>query len=198
MAELPEILARRALDYGGRFKVERLDLRFSNGVERTYERMPVRSTGAVVVAAMLDRDTLVLIREYACGPHRYELGLVKGRIDEGETAEEAAVRELKEEAGYGARKITMVRSMTIAPAYMEHEAWLVLAEDLYPERLPGDEPEELEVVPWRLDDLDQLILRKDCSEGRSIAGMFIVREFLAMRDKGLLPDDAPLAQSVEL
>ncbi|HET9049555.1 MAG TPA: ADP compounds hydrolase NudE [Chiayiivirga sp.] len=196
MAELPKILARRSLDYGGRFKVEQVDLRFSNGVERTYERMPTRGHGAVVVAAMKDADTLLLIREYACGLHRYELGLVKGRIDRGETPEQAAVRELKEEAGFGARSITVLRAMTVAPTYMEHQAWLVLAEDLYPQRLPGDEPEELEVIPWRLNQLDQLILREDCSEGRSVAAMFIVREFLALRAAGRLPPDAPRAQVV--
>jgi hypothetical protein len=52
---------------------------------------------------------------------------------------------------------------------MSHQTHLVLARDLYEERLPGDEPEELEVVPWKLDALDQLILREDFSEGRSIA-----------------------------
>ena len=44
--------------------------------------------------------------------------------------------------------------------------------------LAGDEPEELEVVPWKLDDIDQLILREDFSEGRSIAALFIAREWL--------------------
>ena len=57
----------------------------------------------------------------------------------------------------------------------------MLAEDLYPERLPGDEPEELEVVPWKLDALHELVLREDFSEGRSIAGLFVVREVLAQR-----------------
>jgi ADP-ribose diphosphatase len=61
---------------------------------------------------------------------------------------------------------------------MSHQAQLVIARDLYPERLPGDEPEELEVVPWKLDALDQLILREDFSEGRSIAALFVVREWL--------------------
>lgn len=37
--------------------------------------------------------------------------------------------------------------MTLAPTYMSHLSHLVVARDLYPERLVGDEPEELEVVP---------------------------------------------------
>lgn len=196
MPELPEILDRRELDFGGRFHVEKLDLRFSNGVERTYERMAPRGRGAVVVVAMRDPETLLLVREYACGAHRYELGLVKGRIDPGENAEQAAVRELKEEAGFGARRVTVLRALTLAPSYMGHQTWLVLAEGLYPERLPGDEPEELEVIPWRLDQLDRLMLREDCSEGRSLAAMFIAREFLGLRERGQLPQDAPQAQDV--
>ena len=59
----------------------------------------------VAVVPMLDDDTVLLIREYAAGVHRYELGLVKGRIDAGETSLQAADRELKEEAGYGARSL---------------------------------------------------------------------------------------------
>jgi len=196
MPKLPEILGRRTLDYGGRFQIERLDLRFSNGAERTFERMMPRGHGAVVVAALQDDDTLLLVREYACAVNRYELGLVKGRVDPGESLETAAVRELKEEAGFGARRITVLREMTLVPAYMPYQSWLVLAEDLYPERLPGDEPEELELVPWKLSELDALMLREDCSDGRSLAAAFIVREFLRQRAAGRLPADAPRAREV--
>ena len=103
---------------------------------------------------------------------------MKGRIDAGETPLQAADRELKEEAGYGARELTVLRALTLAPSYMSHETSLVLARDLYPERLPGDEPEPPEVVPWRLDRLHELILREDFSEGRSIAALFIAREWM--------------------
>ena len=61
---------------------------------------------------------------------------------------------------------------------MSHQTHVVLARDLYPQRLPGDEPEELELVPWKLADLGQLILQDDFSEGRSIAALFMVREWL--------------------
>lgn len=180
MPELPKIHSSQILEFG-RFKVEKLDLEFSNGARRIYERMPARGHGAVIVAPMADPDTLLLIREYACGVHRYELGLVKGRIDAGETIEQAAERELKEEAGFGARRLTVLRALTLAPTYMSHQTWLVLAEDLYPEKLEGDEPEELEVIPWKLDELHRLMLDEHCSEGRSLAAMFITREYVRQR-----------------
>lgn len=162
----------------GPYRLEKLDLEFGNGERRLYERLHGRGHGAVAVVPMLDADTVLLVREYAAGVHRYELGLVKGRMDEGETPEQAADRELMEEAGYGARNLVVLRSLTQAPLYMSHSTHLVIARDLYPKRLIGDEPEELEVVPWRLDRLHELILREEFSEGRSIAALFIAREWL--------------------
>jgi len=162
----------------GPYRMERLDLEFSNGERRRYERLHGRGHGAVVVVPMLDDDTVLLVREYAAGVHRYELGLVRGRIDEGESPEQAADRELQEEAGYGARSLHVLRSLSLAPSYMSHQTHLIIARELYPQRLPGDEPEELEVVPWRLDALHELVLREEFSEGRAIAALFIAREWL--------------------
>jgi ADP-ribose diphosphatase len=168
----------------GPYRLEHMDIEFGNGERRRYERLHGRGHGAVVVVPMLDDDTVLLVREYAAGVHRYELGLVKGRIDAGETPVEAANRELKEEAGYGAERLDVLRALTLAPTYMSHQTHLVLARSLYPERLPGDEPEELEVVPWKFDRLHELILREDFSEGRSIAALFIVRDWLAHHAAG--------------
>lgn len=172
---LPTIHHRETQDLGGSRR-EWLDLEFGNGERRRYHRILSPGHGSVIIAAMPEPGVVLLVREYAAGTHRYELGLPKGRMDAGETVLDAANRELKEEVGMGARKLTLVREITTAPTYMDHRIHLVLAEDLYPERLPGDEPEELEVVPWRLDALHELMLREDCSEGRSIAALFIVRE----------------------
>lgn len=180
MPKLPIIHAREEVE-SGPYRRETLDLEFSNGERRRYERLISRGHGAVMIAAIPAPGTVLLIREYAAGVHRYELGLPKGRMDAGEDILDAANRELKEETGFGARKLTRLRSITLAPTYMTHEIHLVLAEDLYPERLPGDEPEELEVLHWKLDELDQLVLREDCSEGRSLAGLFVVREVLKAR-----------------
>jgi ADP-ribose diphosphatase len=178
MSKLPTIHATEEQDIGP-YRIERLDLEFSNGERRRYERLNSRGHGAVIIAAIPQPDTILLIREYAAGKHRYELGLPKGRMDAGETILEAANRELKEEVGFGARKLTHLRSITLAPTYMSHEIHLVVAEDLYEEKLAGDEPEPLEVVPWKFEQLHELMLLENCSEGRSLAAMFIVREWLA-------------------
>jgi ADP-ribose diphosphatase len=61
---------------------------------------------------------------------------------------------------------------------MTHLTKVILARDLYPRRMPGDEPEELEVVPWPLTDIDALVDREDFSEARSLAALYLTRDRL--------------------
>ncbi|WP_376697378.1 ADP compounds hydrolase NudE [Wenzhouxiangella sp. EGI_FJ10305] len=176
---LPVIHDRRERRPADLFRVEQLDLEFSNGERRTYERLISRGVGAVIVVAMPDDDHVLLIREYACGVHRYELGLPKGRLEAGESYTEGANRELQEECGFGARSLTELGHLTLAPGYMTHRTHVILARDLYESRLPGDEPEDIEVVEWPMNDLVSLIRREDCTEGRSIAALYMARDMLA-------------------
>lgn len=178
---VPEIKAVRTVAKSRFFRIEEMDLRFGNGVERTYERLPGSGRAAVMVVAINDADELLLIREYAAGFHELQLTLVKGAVDTGESLEEAANRELKEEVGFGARKIEFIKKLNLAPGHMGFTINLLLARDLYPERLPGDEPEPPEVVAWPLARLDELILSDDFREARAIAGLFLVRHHLQAR-----------------
>ena len=180
MSQEPKILNRKIVAQSRLFRIESLDLEFSNGATRQYERLMrgSGSNGAVLIVPMLDQQTVLLIREYSGGVERYELGLAKGKIDAGETALEAANRELKEEVGYGANNLQQISSFSIAPSYMEHMTEIILAQNLYPEKLPGDEPEELEVVPWKLDNLTELVNSGQCTEARSIAALYMVRDYL--------------------
>src|SRR5574337_56607 len=181
MRKLPTIHATRDVTRSRLLRVEQIDLEFSNGARRTYERLKGTGPGAVIMVPMLDEETVLLVREYGGGVGRYELGLPKGRLDRDETAEQGAERELKEEIGYGARKLTILHRLSLSPAYMTHMAHVVLAQDLYPEKLPGDEPEELDVVPWKMSELHTLLGRDDVTDGRSIAALFMTREYLAGR-----------------
>jgi len=179
MAEKPKIFNKKIIAETRLFRIESMDVRFSNGVQRRYERLArSRPTGVVLIVPMLDQETVLLIREYSAGVDRYELGLPKGKIDDGESVLVAANRELKEEVGYGALKMHYLTSLSIAPSYLEHMIDIVVAQDLYEERLQGDEPEELEVVPWRLDNIQGLLATGECTEARSIAALYMVADYL--------------------
>lgn len=182
MTVKPEILKVTKTAKSRLFQVEELELRFSNGVERTYERLASRGHGAVMIVAIDDQQRVVLIREYAGGIEDYTLTLPKGLIDPGENAVIAANRELKEEAGFGAHKLTPLKDMTAAPNYMGHKLTAVLAQDLYPCSLEGDEPEPLEVIHWPLSDIDSLVMQEEFTEGRAIAALYIARHFLEKDD----------------
>lgn len=176
--KLPRIHQRRIEPAGDRIRFELLDLEFSNGATRTYSRMQTHGLGSVIVVPMLDDDTVLLAREYACGLHHYELGLPKGRLEKGESIPDGANREMKEEIGYGARELVELKALSLAPAYMTHVTHVVLARKLYTEKLEGDEPEELDVLPWPISNLDELVRRGDCTEGRSIAALYIARDYV--------------------
>jgi ADP-ribose diphosphatase len=178
MQDKPTILNRQTLARTRLFHIEQLDLRFTNGVETRFERLLGSPQGAVLIVPLLDDDTVLMIREYAAGIDRYELTLPKGRIESGEELLTAANREIMEEVGYGSNQLHHLTSFSLAPGYVGHFTHVVIARDLYPHKTEGDEPEPLEVIPWRLSDLPQLLLRDDCTEARSIAALFMTREYL--------------------
>jgi len=178
MPPKPTILNSHTLARTRLFHIEQIDLRFANGVETRYERLLGSPQGAVLIVPMLDDDTFLLVREYAAGIERYELSLPKGRIEEGEELLAAANREITEEVGYAANELCHLTSLSLAPGYLGHFTHVVLARDLYEQRCEGDEPEPLEVVPWRMSELHTLLSREDCTEARSIAALFMAREYL--------------------
>ncbi|WP_041595173.1 ADP compounds hydrolase NudE [Halorhodospira halophila] len=177
----PETLHRSTVARSRLFRIEAVGLRFGNGVEVEYERLGGSAAGAVLVVPVTARGEVLLIREYAAGTECYELGLPKGRVEPGEDPLRAANRELMEEVGYGAEALTVLRSVTLAPAYFSHRTQLILAEGLFEHRLPGDEPEPIEVVPWPLGELERLLGQSDLTEARSITALYLARDHLAGR-----------------
>ncbi len=88
----------------------------------------------------------------------------------------AANRELMEECGFGAHRLEPLVELTLAPNYMCHRMQVMLATDLYPRRLPGDEPEPLIVETHAIDEIGSLLARDDFHEARAIAALFIARD----------------------
>lgn len=175
----PEILATSVVAKSRLFTIESLDLRFSNGEERTYERMKPSNRGGVMIVPVTTQGDLLLIREYCAGTERYELGFPKGLIDPGENPQQAGNRELKEEIGMGANHWTPLKQVVLAPSYFSSTMTLFLAQDLYAERLVGDEPEELEIVRWPLQQAEELLTHLDFSEARCITALMLALRVLA-------------------
>ena len=181
---LPEIIATETLATTRFFKIEALDLRFSNGVERRYERLPAGGAEGVIVVAINARDELLLIREYAAGFHEMLLTLPKGLVEAHESLEAAASRELAEEVGFGAKRTELVKRLTLAPGHMGFAINVVFATDLYAHQLQGDEPEPIELVPWPLQRLDELLHSDEFCEARAIAALSLCRPLFSQHLKG--------------
>lgn len=174
----PEILETRIIAKSRYFAVEQVRLRFSNGEERLYERLMEWEARSVMIVAFRPPDTILLIREYACGIDQHSLTLPTGMVEPRETDLEAANRELQEEAGLAAGRIRELGVLTLAPGHLCHKITVLLAEELYAQRLPGDEPEAIEVIPVRLGDFDRLIQSGEINEARAIAAVCMARNHL--------------------
>lgn len=179
---LPQVSNRKVTQASRIFRVESMDLVFSNGTKANYERI-VGGRGAVM-AVPFDGSHFYLSVEYCGGIMEYALGLVKGKIDADETPEQAVVRELEEEIGYGAKKITLLKhSMTVAPGMLELRMFPFLCEDLFTCERAGDEPEPINVIKLTPSEVRELIFDPSSVlvEGRTIASLC-----LALRKLGAL------------
>ncbi|MBX6315093.1 MAG: NUDIX hydrolase [Isosphaeraceae bacterium] len=142
--------AGRRLIYKGR-KIDLALQEVALGDGTIAPREVVIHRGAVALVAMVDRDHVCLVRNerYAVGETLLEVPA--GTLDPTETPEQTAERELREETGYQAGRITKVAEWWVSPGVMTERMYLYLCEDLRPGP-PAHQPDErLEpvVVPWR-------------------------------------------------
>ena len=159
--KLPAVANRREHQASRLFRIETMDLTFSNGTKATYERI-CGGRGAVM-AVPFDGSHFYLTVEYCGGTMNYGLGLVKGKIDAGETPEQAVVRELE----------LLKHEMTVAPGMLSLKMYPFLCEDLFECVQEGDEPEPIDLVKLTVPELKELIFAPDSVlvEGRTIAAL---------------------------
>ena len=172
----PLIRRRQELARTRIFRIDELELEFGNGRLARFEVLRSAERASVLIVPLLDPRTVLLVREYAAAYDRYELGFPKGLLEADEDMLEGANRELMEEVGHSSRDLQYLRTVTLAPGYVDHQTHIILARDLSCASLPGDEPEELEAIPWPLDQAEQLLQRNDFTEARSIAALFLIRD----------------------
>lgn len=106
---------------------------------------------SVSVVAHLEGE-LVMVRQYRPVIEEYCLEVPTGMVEEGESPEEAAVRELAEETGYRPGSTELLTTTHVANGVLRHQRSVVYATDLEPGEQSLDENEFLEVLEMPVED----------------------------------------------
>ena len=75
-------------------------------------------------------QNFLMVKQWRHGENKLSVEFPGGVIDKGETPEEAAVRELEEETGYKAGKLTKIGCVNPNPALFNNKVHFFLAEEL--------------------------------------------------------------------
>ena len=106
---------------------------------RRATREVVERPDTVSVLAVDDKGRVLFVRQYRYAVGRETLEIPAGTIDPGETPEEAARRELREETGYDCEELEPLITYYPAAGYSTEKMTIYLAKKLVPAPLVGDE-----------------------------------------------------------
>ncbi|MFN3231718.1 MAG: NUDIX domain-containing protein [Alphaproteobacteria bacterium] len=153
---------RRRRVHDGFVKVDRVEIThdlFSGGTSPVIAKEIVgRDDASTALVRHRSRGTLVFVHQFrvAAAQHKGDPWLIElcaGKIDPGETAEQAMCRELTEETGYEALTLDAVGTFFMSPGYTTERMHLfVIDVDGEPGDAPGDGHEDIELVEMTLEE----------------------------------------------
>lgn len=150
-------------------------VRFPNGTVGELEM--VRHSGASAVVPILEASggepTVLLIRQYRYAAEGFLYEIPAGRLDPGETPEACAYRELREETGYTAGKLTPLTTIFTTPGFTDERIHLFVAYDLSAgsSSLESDEILELQATP--LARSIEMIHSGEITDGKTIVALLL-------------------------
>lgn len=145
----------------------------------TSYREIVEHNGGAVLAAITPEGKMVMVRQFRKPAERVMLEVPAGKIDAGEAAETAAVRELKEETGYTAGKVKHLTSFYPSVGYSEEVLHLYLCTDLTAGETCFDENEAIDIDEMDVDTLYRMVMAGDIQDAKSAIAILMVKSLLA-------------------
>ena len=159
--------------YEGRVLSLRVD-RVNLPSGRSTVREVVEHAPVVAIVPLDGEGNVLLVRQYRLPAKRSLLEIPAGGVDPGESAEDAAQRELQEEVGERAGRLERLCSFFASPGYCDEYMHLYLATELEPSALKADVDENIEVVRLPLSEALQLIERGEICDAKTIVGLWAV------------------------
>lgn len=143
--------------------------RLPNGYLATFEM--IKHPGASLIVPFLDKNTVILLRQLrpVIGSYIYELPA--GTLDKGETPLACARREIIEETGYSAKRLTFLGSIYPVPGYSTEKIFIYKAEGLkMAVRIP-EEDEVIEHKPFTRNQVRKLFKQGKIVDAKTICGL---------------------------
>jgi len=165
---------------GKLLKIDKLEVELDDGKKSIREI--VRFPGVVVVIAVKD-DKILCVRQFRKPIEGTLLEAIAGKVDVGETPEDAAKRELQEETGYKAIKIAKMGMVYPTPGYSTEIQHYFIAEVIgEPLSQSCDDDERIE-LEWISEDGFKDMLANMLSKMKPIDGkLMVAMGFLSQSD----------------
>jgi ADP-ribose pyrophosphatase len=165
-------MALRTVFTGRVFRVETGEVHEPGGVTGT--RDVVRHQGSSAVLPVQRDGTLILIRQYRTPFRRNLLELPAGRIDFGETALQAARRELREELGLRARRFERLMRILPTPGFCDETVTIFRATGLIPGVARPESDERIEPVFLTLGEAIRAIDTGRIEDAKTICAVLLI------------------------
>jgi len=150
----------------------KLDVRRNQAVKlpngRTVRITVIHHPGAVIIAPFLDKNTVVMMRQFRPALNKYIYELPAGTLDPHEPIATCARRELLEETGLLAKKLTKLGSIYPVPGYSTEIIHIFKAEQLTLTQSQPEEYEVIETIPMTKLKVRQLIAQGKLMDAKTI------------------------------
>jgi ADP-ribose pyrophosphatase len=151
--------------------VRRDTVRLPDGSLATREH--IVHPGAVLVVPVLPDGRLVIERQFRYPLDRVFIEFPAGKRDPGESAEDTARRELREEAGYEAERFTSLGTIHTLISYTNERIDLFVANGLSHVGANLDDGEFLDIVTMTEDEMLAALDRGEITDAKTVAALLL-------------------------